>query len=140
MEAVKNNCTLQVVNITHNNVTRSGFTKIKECIDNILYSLQITASWNELTKNTGMCNNKHLVTKIFTTRAPGNIKEESDVWSWPCKDRDQLLIICFNEALKEDSRIKKLYLTDGRINNKELKIIKEAIKVNKTLQELDIRI
>ena len=136
MEAVKNNCTLQVVNITHNNVTRSGFTKIKECIDNVPYSLQITASWNELTKNTGMYSNKHLVTKIFTTRAPSNIKE--DVWSWLCKGRDRLLIICFSEALKEDSRIKKLYLTYGKINNKELKIIKEAIKVNKTLQELYI--
>ena len=132
MEAVKNNCTIQVVNIAYNNVTWSGFTKIKECIDNLRYSLQITASWNELTRK---YKNKYLLTKIFTTCAPDDIKE--DVWSWPSKDRDKLLIICFSEALKEDSRIIKLDLV-GKVNNEEVKIIKEAFKVNKTLQELDI--
>ena len=64
MEAVKSNYTLQVVNITHNNVTNSGFTSIKQCIENLPYSVQIIASWNEINEN------GELVTKITTSCAP----------------------------------------------------------------------
>ena len=64
MEAVKSNYTLQVVNITHNNVTSSGFTSIKQCIENLPYPVQIIASWNEINEN------GELVTKITTSCAP----------------------------------------------------------------------
>ena len=135
MEAVKNNCTLQVVNITHNNVTRSGFTSIKQCIENLQQPIQIYASWNEIIDHYGK-----LVTKISTSSAPGNI--EDDVWSIDEYDADHL-VMCLSECLKEDNAIQELDLSWKRENykftNKGAKMIGEAIKVNKTLQKLNIR-
>ena len=138
MEAVKNNCTLQVVNITHNNVTRSGFTSIKQCIENLQHPIQIYASWNEISWSK---KNKHhvLISKISTSYSPDNI--EDYVWSF--KDRDHLLIMFLSECLKKDNTLQELNLsqdfwTSENITSDEAKMIGEAIKVNKTLQKLDI--
>ena len=136
MEAVKNNCTLQVVNITHNNVTRSGFTSIKQCIENFQHPIQIIASWNEIRKG------GKLVTKIttYTSSDPDDIEE--DVWSRDEYDGDHL-VMCLSECLKEDNIVQKVdltnyYYSNNKITSKGAIKIAEAIKVNKTLQELDI--
>ena len=128
MEAVKNNCTLQVVNITHNNVTRSGFTSIKQCIEN-LHQVQICTSWNEINKN------GELVSKIYMSSAPDNIKE--DVWSFEEYDPDHL-VICLSECLKEDNTLQELDLHNKMITNEGAKKIGEAIQVNIALQKLFI--
>ena len=133
MEAVKNNCTLQVVNITHNNVTRSGFTSIKQCIENLKHSIQIIVSWNEI-------RGGKLVTKISTSCVPDDIKE--DVWSFGEYDGDHL-VMCLSECLKEDDEVQKVDLYNhygfyNMITSEGAIKIAEAIKVNKTLQELDI--
>ena len=129
MEAVKNNCTLQVVNITHNNVTRSGFASIKQCIENLQYSIQICTSWNEIDKY------GELISKISTSCAPDNIKEEE--WSYNDYDPDHL-VMCLSECLKEDDTLQELNLWNKRITSEGGKLIAEAIKVNKTLKKLDI--
>ena len=134
MEAVKNNCTLQVVNIAHNNVTRSGFTSIKQCIENLQHPIQIYASWNEINQY------GKLVTKISTSCAPDNI--EDDIWSFDVYDADHL-VMCLSECLKEDDTLQELDISQHFINvnyitNKGAIMIGEAIKVNKTLQKLDI--
>ena len=131
MEAVKNNCTLQVVNITHNinNVTRSGFTSIKQCIENLQYPIQILASWNEI--NTY----GELMSKISKSCSPDDIEE--DVWSFKEYHPDHL-VMCLSECLKEDDTLQELYLRDKRITREGAKSISEAIKVNKTLKILSI--
>ena len=140
MEAVKNNCTLQVVNITHNNVTRSGFTSIKQCIENLQCPIQIYASWNEISQSKK--NKRHLlISKISTSYSPDNI--EDYVWSF--KDRDHSLIMFLSECLKKDNTLQDLNLSwdiftseQNKITSDEAKMIGEAIKVNKTLQKLNI--
>ena len=138
MEAVINNCILQVVNITHNNVTRSGFTSIKRCIENLQHPIQIYASWNEISRSKK--NKRHLlISKISTSYSPDNI--EDYVWSF--KDRDHSLIMFLSECLKKDNTLQELNLsqdfwTSEKITSYEAKMIGEAIKVNKTLQKLDI--
>ena len=141
MEAIKNNCTLQVVNITHNNVTRSGFTSIKQRIENLQHSIQIYASWNEINQY------GKLVTKISTSCASDNI--EDDVWSFDEYDADHS-VMCLSECLKEDDTLQELVLTNylhnfsfftsenNKVTNEGAKMISEAIKMNKTLQKLQI--
>ena len=134
MEAVKSNCTLQVVNITHNNVTTSGFTSIKQCIENLQYPIQVITSWNEIREG------GKLVTKISTSCAPDNIEE--DVWSRDAYDADHL-VMCLSECLKENHSVQKVYSSYylsriNRITSEGAFKFAEAIKVNKTLQELDI--
>ena len=133
MEAVKNNCTLQVVNITHNNITRSGFTSIKQCIENIQHSVQIIVSWNEINRK------GELVTKIPRSCVTDNIEE--DVWSVREYDADHF-VMCLSDCLKEGYLVQKVDLHNRYSNNSitsEGAIrIAEAIKVNTTLQELDI--
>ena len=128
MEVVKNNCTLQVVNITHNNVTRSGFTSIIRCIKN-LQQIQISTSWNEINKN------GKLLSKIYISSAPDNIKE--DAWLFEENDPDHL-VMCLSECLKEDNTLQELDLDNKMITNEGAKKIGEAIQVNTTLQKLDI--
>ena len=132
LEAVKNNCTLQVVDITHNNFTRSGFTAIKQCIENLQHPIQIIASWNEINKG------GKLVANIYTSRDPGNIKE--DVWSF-CECDGDHLVMCLCECLKEDHSVQKVNLSNysnstNKITNEGAIKIAEAIKVNKTVQKL----
>ena len=129
MEVIKSNCNLQVVNITHNNITRSGSTSIKQYIKNLQYPIQIYASWNELNKN------GDLVSKIYASCAPDKI--EDDTWSFEEYDPDHL-VTCHSECLKEDDTLQELDLRYKRITSKEAKLIAEAIKVNKTLKALDI--
>ena len=129
MEAVKNNYTLKVVNITHNNVTRSGFTSIKHCIENLPYPVQINASWNEINKN------GELVTKISTSSAPDNIEE--DVWSFEEYDPDHL-VMRLSECLMEDDTLQELNLYNKGITSEGAKLIAKAIKVNKALKKLII--
>ena len=136
MEAVKNNCTLQVVNITHNNVTRSGFTSIKQCIENLQHSIQIYASWNEINES------GKLITKISTSCATDNI--EVDVWSFDEHDTDHL-VMCLIECLKEDDTLQELDLSqvfwrssNYKVTNERAKMIGEAIKLNTTLHTLNL--
>ena len=131
MEAVKNNCTLQVVNIAHNNVTRSGFASIKQCIETLQHPVQvIITSWNEINKN-GI-----LVSKVSTSCAPDNIKE--DEWSFQEYDPDHL-VMCLSECLKEDDTLQELKLQYERITSEGAKLIAAAIKVNVILKKLDIQ-
>ena len=135
LKAFKNNCTLQVVDITHNNFTRSGFTSIKQCIENLQHPIQIIASWNEINEG------GKLVAKIFTSRDPGNIKE--DVWSF-CECDGDHLVMCLSECLKEDHSVKKVDLNyndlsrTNKITKEGAIKITEAIKVNKTVRELQL--
>ena len=127
--AVENICTVQVVNMTHNYVTRSGFTDIKQYIENFQRPIQVIASWNEI-KEGG-----ELVTKIPTFYTSDNIEEA--VRSFDAYNE------CLSECLEEDSIVRKIKLNNHGIYNyitSEGAIkIAGAIKVNKTLQELDIR-
>ena len=143
MKAVKNNCTLQVVNITHNNVTRSGFTSIKQCIENLQHPIKIYASWNEISWSK---KNKLqvLMSRISSSCAPDSI--EDDIWSYKGRDHS-LYFMFFSECLKEDDTLQELNLSlsrsqrrriDDNITREEARMIGEAIKVNKTLQKLDI--
>ena len=143
MEAVKNNCTLQVVNITHNNVTRSGFTSIKQCIEN-LHQIKFYASWNEISWSKKI--KKHvLMSRISSSCAPDKI--DDDVWSFKGREHP-LYFMFFSECLKEDDTLQELDLSQSQpswmrrisddITSEEARMIGEAIKVNKTLQKLDI--
>ena len=131
MEAVKNNRTLQVVYITHNNITRSGFTSIKQCIENLQHPIQIYASWNEIISRNGELL---VISKICTFQESENIIEH--VWSFEDYDHDHI-VICLSECLKEDDTLLELNMSKNQIiRGREKKII-EAIKVNKTLLKLD---
>ena len=139
MKAVKNNCTLQVVNITHNNVTRSGFTSIKQCIEN-LHQIKFYASWNEISWNK-KSKQPLLMSRISSSCAPDNI--DNDVWLYKCHDHPQHFMF-FSECLKEDDTLQELnlsqyyWMANYEITSEEIAMIGEAIKVNKTLQKLDI--
>ena len=131
MEAVKNNRTLQVVNITHNNVTRSGFTSIKQCIENLQHPIQIYASWNEIISRNGELL---VISKFCTFQESENIIE--DEWSFEDYDHDHVMT-CLSECLKEDDTLLELNMSKNQIiRGREKKII-EAIKENKTLLKLD---
>ena len=140
MKAVKNNCTLQVVNTTHNNVTRSGFRSIKRCIEN-LHQIKFYASWNEISWSKKI-KEPVLMSRISSSCAPDNI--EDDVWSFKGRDYS-LYFMFFSECLKEDDTLQELdlsryYYTYYKITSEEVTMIGKAIKVNKTLQKLDISI
>ena len=141
MKAVKNNCTLQVVNTTHNNVTRSGFRSIKQCIEN-LHQIKFYASWNEISWNRKI-KEPVLMSRISSSYAPDNI--EDDIWSFKGRDHP-LYFMFFSECLKEDDTLLDLSYaharnyrrTNYKITSEEATKIGKAIKVNKTLQKLDI--
>ena len=129
IKAVKNSCSLQIVNITHNNVIRSGFINIKQCLENLQHTIQIITSYNEI-------NSKgELTTRIYKTFSTGTTEE--DVWSFQKHDPDHLAT-CLSECLKEDNVLQKLNLCYERITSNGAKKIGEAIQVNCTLKKLDI--
>ena len=128
METVKNNCSLQVVNITHNNVTRSGFKNIKQFIESLQHTIQIIASWNEI-------NSDGLTAKIYNTCTPDII--EKNLWSITDYDPDRIVTL-LSDRLKKDDTLLELYLISKKITNKGAKEIGEAIQVNTTLQKLVI--
>ena len=131
METVKNNCSLQVVNITHNNVTMSGFRNIKRFIENLQRPLQIIASWNEILNSYG-----ELTTKIYKTCTQDIIT--ADVW-WTFKDHDpDRIVTLLSDCLKGDDTLLKLELWCKKITSEGAKKIGEAIQVNTTLQILKI--
>ena len=132
MEALKNNCTLQIVNITHNNVTRSGFTSIKRCIENLQQPIHIYASWNEILSRHGELSLMSIISKSCPFQ-----EYKKDVWSFKDYDPDRI-VICLSECLKEDDKLLELNMSKNKIiSGRESKII-EAIKINETLQNLDV--
>ena len=134
MEAVKNNCTLQVVNITHNNVTRCGFTSIKQCIESLQHPIQIYASWNKILSENGKLS---VMSRLYSSTFHDFKDIENDVWSFWNYDPDQI-VTCLSECLKEDDTLLELNMSKNKIfSGREYKVA-EAIKVNITLQKLDV--
>ena len=122
MEAVKKNCTLQVVNVTHNNVTRSGFTSIKQCINNLQYPIQIIASWNEIVSRSGELLVKSI---ICTLEESEGITE--DVWSFEDYDHDYI-VTCLCECFKEDDILIELNLSKNKIMRDREKTLLKPLK------------
>ena len=134
MEAVKNNCTLQVVNITHNNVTRSGFTRIKQCIESLQHPIQIYASWNEILSVNGKLS---VTSRLHSSTFQDSKDIENDVWSFEDYDHDHI-VTCLSECLKEDDTLLELNMSKNKIFSGRESKMAEAIKVNITLQKLDV--
>ena len=128
-----------IVNITHNNVTRSGFASIKQCIEN-LHQIKFYASWNEISWSKKIKEHV-LMSRISSPCASDNI--DDDVWSYKDRDYPQYFMF-FSECLKEDNTLQELDLSwyywkaNHKITSEEATMIGKAIKVNKTLQKLDI--
>ena len=132
MEAVKNNCTLRVVNITHNNVTKSGFTSIEQCTESFKHPIQVYASWNEILSVNGELS---VMSRLHTFQSSKDA--ENDLWSFEDYDHDHI-VTCLTECLKEDDTLLELKMSKNKIFNGRESDIIEAIKVNTTLQKLDV--
>ena len=145
LETINNGkCVIQSLNITHNNVTKSGLIKIEQSIKKLSFPLEVFASWNEI-KDENAAVLKSAI-KCLSYNSYNDSFECSDIKEdeWPLhnissvEDRTEFLCDC----LKEDNTLQELNLAYNNITNegaKNIKKIAEAIRVTKTLQKLSLR-
>ena len=127
-------CLLKVLNVTHNNVTKSGFKEM-ECVLKSSSFLKVYTSWNEI-----MLENEQVWLKsaVFMFSNSQKIYNQVDKWSIKdIKDVDYRVEFLSN-CLEEDVTLHDLDLCNNSINGIRAKVVAKAIELNTTLQKLDI--
>ena len=149
LETINNSkCAIQFLNITHNNVTKSGFTKIEQCIKKFSFPLHINASWNEIRnedvavfKSTIKCLSRNSHSDSIEC-SDHNIIE--DTWSLHNISNVEYRASFLCDCLKEDNTLQSLKLHSNKIfTHKSSRIanvtmITEAIQHNGKIQKLDM--
>ena len=147
LETINNEkCVIQSLNITHNNVTKSGLIKIEQSIKKLSFPLEVFASWNEI-KDENIAVLK-LTIKRLSYNSHNDCIECSDI-----KEDERPLHNISNveyraaflcDCLKEDNTLQSLKISrnkiftdkSGRIAN--VVMMTKAIQINTTLQKLDM--
>ena len=147
LETINNEkCVIQSLNITHNNVTKSGLIKIEQSIKKLSFPLEVFASWNEI-KDENVAVLKSTI-KCLSYNSHNDSIECSDI-----KEDERPLhnisnveyrTAFFCDCLKEDNTLQSLKISrnkiftdeSGRIAN--VVMMTKAIQINTTLQKLDM--
>ena len=141
LETINNRkCVIQSLNITHNNVTKSGLIKIEQSIKKLSFPLEVFASWNEIkNENTAVLQSR---IKCLSYNSHNDFIECSDIKEdeWPIHNISnveyRVTFLC--DCLKEDNTLQELNLARNNITNEGAKKIAEAIQATKTLQKLNL--
>ena len=142
LETINNGkCVIQSLNITHNNVTKSGLIKIEQSIKKLSFPLEVFASWNEIkNENTAVLQSR---IKCLSYNSHNNSIECSDIKEdkWPLHNISnveyRVTFLC--DCLKEDNTLQELNLAGNNIRNEGSKQIAEAIQVTKKLQKIHLQ-
>ena len=147
LETINNGkCVIQSLNITHNNVTKSGLIKIEQSIKKLSFPLEVIASWNEI-KDENVAVLKSTI-KCLSYNSHNESIESSDIKEdeWPLHNilnvEYRAAFLC--DCLKEDNTLQSLKISrnniftdeSGRIAN--VVMMTKAIQINTTLQKLDM--
>ena len=139
LETINNEkCVIQSLNITHNNVTKSGLIKIEQSIKKLSFPLEVFASWNEIKdENTDVLKS---TIKYLSYNSHNDSIECSDIkedeWSLHNISNVEYRAAFLCDCLKEDNTLQELNLACNNITTEGAKKIADAIKVTKTLQKL----
>ena len=139
-ETVNNGkCAIQSLNITHNNVTKSGLIKIEQSIKKLSFPLEVIASWNEIKENAAVLK---LTIKCLSYISHNDSIESSDIkedeWSLDNISNIEYRVKFLCDCLKEDNTLQELDLAWNNITNEGAKKIAKAIQVTKTLRKLNL--
>ena len=148
LETINNGkCILQSLDITHNNVTKSGLIKIKQSIKKLSFPLEVIASWNEI-KDKNVAVLKSTI-KCLSYISHNDSIESSDIKEdeWPLRNISNVeyraTFLC--DCLKEDNNLQSLNLSGNKVfaDNKCRRIanvvrMTKAIQINSTVQKLDM--
>ena len=145
LETINNRkCVIQSLNITHNNVTKSGLIKIEQSIKKLSFPLQVFASWNEI-KDENVAVLKSTIKRLSCNSHNDSI-ECSDIKEdeWPLYSISNVeyraAFLC--DCLKEDNTLQSLNLhgniifTDESRHIANVVMVTKAIQVNTTIQKL----
>ena len=147
LETINNRkCVIQSLNITHNNVTKSGLIKIEQSIKKLSFPLEVLASWNEI-KDENVAVLKSTI-KCLSYNSHNDSIECSDIKEdeWPLHDISNVeyraAFLC--DCLKEDNTLQSLKLCENKIFTDESRhmanvvMLTKAIQINTAIQKLDI--
>ena len=147
LETINNEkCVIQSLNVTHNNVTKSGLIKIEQSIKKLSFPLEVFASWNEI-KDENVAVLKSTI-KCLSYNSHNDSIECSDI-----KEDERPLHNISNveyraaflcDCLKEDNILQSLKISRNKIFTDEsghianVVMMTKAIQINTTLQKLDM--
>ena len=140
LETINNRkCVIQSLNITHNNVTKSGLIKIEQSIKKLSFPLEVFVSWNEIKENADVLKS---TIKCLSYNSHNDFIECSDIKEdeWPLHNISNIeyRVIFLCGCLKEANSLQELNLAENNITTEGAKKIAEAIQVTKTLQKLNL--
>ena len=138
---------IQSLNITHNNVTKSGLIKIEQSIKKLSFPLEVFASWNEI-KDENVAVLKSTI-KCLSYNSHNDSIECSDIkedeWSLHNISNIEYRATFLCDCLKEDNTLQSLDLSENIIftDNKSRCIanvvrMTKAIQINSTVQKLNM--
>ena len=140
LETINNRkCVIQSLNITHNNVTKSGLIKIEQSIKKLSFPLEVFVSWNEIKENADVLKS---TIKCLSYNSHNDFIECSDIKEdeWPLHNISNVeyRVIFLCGCLKEANSLQELNLAKNNITTEGAKKIAEAIQATKTLQKLNL--
>ena len=147
LETINNGkCVIQSLNITHNNVTKSGLIKIEQSIKKLSFPLEFIASWNEI-KDENAAVLKSTI-KCLSYNSHNDSIECSDIkedeWSLHNISNVEYRAAFLCDCLKEDSTLQSLKISENKIFADESEhianvvMMTKAIQINTTIQKLDM--
>ena len=141
------NSNLEILNMTHNNIQRSGFTRIEQYIKELHCKclLKIYTSWNDILMSNTQCCFKTM-TFLFYKVSGLDYKDsfyivsdfEEDVWPIEKISNIDYRVEHICDCIKENSTLKEINLHWCLHNTTKVKLFAEAIKLNQTIEKLDI--
>ena len=133
-----NSSGLNTLSVLYNNVTKSEFIDIENCIKSLPFLLRIDASWNEiLFQNTNIALRSMICFFYVTDGGVCKSEIKEDIWEID-KISDLYHRAAFiRSCLKEDKSLLQFSMCNNNITNIGVQLI-EAIRMNTTLCVLDI--
>ena len=145
---VSPNSSLEILNVTYNNLQRSGFMRIEQYIRELhcKYLLKIYTSWNDILMNDTQCCFKTMTFLFYKVSNGLDYKDsfyiisdfEEDVWPIKKIINVDYRVEHLCDCIKESSTLKEINLDNCLNNTTKVKLFAEAIKLNQTLEKLDI--
>ncbi|XP_065919173.1 protein NLRC3-like [Dysidea avara] len=139
------NSNLEILNMTHNNIQRSGFMRIEQYIKELHCKclLKIYTSWNDIL--TQRCF-KTMTCSFYKVSNGLDGKDsfyiisdfEEDVWPIEKISNIDYRVEHICDCIKENSTLKEINLDWCLRNTTKVKVFAEAIKLNQTIEKLGI--
>ena len=142
LEIINNGkCVIQSLNITHNNVTKSGLIKIEQSIKKLSFPLEVIASWNEI-KDENVAVLKSTI-KCLSYNSHNESIESSDIKEdeWPLHNilnvEYRAAFLC--DCLKEDNTLQSLKLCGNKIFTDKSRHMANVVMLTKAIQIITIQ-